>query len=87
MKKLIREAPTVNDEILKESRTEVSTQPKTNGGRIRQMTDEELADALILDFDCTLCSRSDRSINRAGCHGDCYAGVLEWLKQEARENG
>ena len=49
----------------------------TNGDRIRQMSDEELARALV-NWDCEMCSKNAD----VTCDGKCGAGVLEWLKQE-----
>lgn len=65
--------------------TKYEAKPKpTNAGRIRSMTDEELAEAFA-----TACPE-DTTANRCcqyfakgsrGCH-DCW---LDWLKQEASE--
>lgn len=55
----------------------------TNGDRIRQMTDEDLADWLTDGHDiCDMCQFGT-------CRPDyeCEKGVLEWLKQEVKENG
>lgn len=51
--------------------------------RIRSMTDEELAEWLMIEHnDCELCP--DYTVD-----GDCYAGCvakwLTWLKQEVEE--
>ena len=57
-------------------------QPKTNGDRIRHLTDEELAEMLdIYDVDeiCCYCSNQP-------CNFKCYNGIIEWLKQEV-DNG
>lgn len=57
-------------------------QPKTNGDRIRHLTDEELAEMLdIYDVDeiCCYCSNQP-------CNNKCYNGIIEWLKQEV-DNG
>ena len=52
----------------------------TNADRIRQMTDEELAE--LLDEDgCAEC------VNRPEvCDIECYYGRLAWLKQEVEQN-
>ena len=49
---------------------------QTNGDRIRQMTDEELAKIMR---SCKFCAYLDK-----GCqhNGTCTQGFLEWLKQE-----
>ena len=56
--------------------------PKTNGDKIRAMTDEELAELLEVP-DCANCyayliNCDRRQTSRANCVGK----VLEWLKQE-----
>ena len=54
----------------------------TNGDRIRQMTDEELADWITDGHDlCDLCQFST-----CRAEFECEKGVLEWLKQEVRED-
>lgn len=62
--------------------TKITAQPKSNGDRIRQMTDEELA-----DFFCQI---SQCCVNDAGCsmcpiYDGCAQNVMcveTWLKQE-----
>lgn len=54
----------------------------TNGDRIRQMTDEKLADWITDGHDlCDLCQFST-------CRPEfeCEKGVLEWLKEEAKDD-
>lgn len=54
--------------------------PKTNGDRIRRMTDDELAD--VLQGQCACCA-----YRLTGCtEKECKGGVLEWLKQEVSED-
>ena len=54
----------------------------TNADRIRQMTDEELADWITDGHDlCDLCQFST-----CGPESVCEKGVLEWLKQEVSED-
>ena len=60
-------------------------QPKTNGDRIRSMTDEELVKSIGL-----MCKRC--AYNKV-VHGECFGrgkectdGNLEWLKQEVDPN-
>lgn len=58
----------------------------TNGDRIRKMTDEELAemfDIYEIDEVCNCCAYHHNN----SCHNRCYAGILEWLKQEASGDG
>lgn len=52
----------------------------TNGDKLRQMTDEELAKIMR---SCTFCAYLDK-----GCqhNGTCTQGFLEWLKQEVDED-
>lgn len=56
----------------------------TNGDRIRQMTDEELADNLLLShnmFTCRVCPYI------TCCKGKtCTDGANEWLRQEAKDD-
>ena len=54
---------------------------KTNANRIRNMTDEEMAEWLIDKFDCDLADVPCRE----HCHGgkSCEETLLEWLKSEA----
>ena len=57
--------------------------PQTNGDRLRNMSDEELAELLTTGkhgFDCFEC----RS-NMHDCEADCAAGCLEWLRSAATE--
>lgn len=53
----------------------------TNADRIRQMTDEELAEWLDNEAGCNMCRKHPTQ-----CDVDCYSGYLEWLKQECEEN-
>lgn len=54
----------------------------TSGDRIRQMTDEELAERMAIEMDCNICPlQSDK-----GCDGNCELGALMWLKQEENVN-
>ena len=52
---------------------------KTNADRIREMTDEALAE-LLAGIDCYCCA-----VNRAGCcdsSGTCIQTILDWLKKD-----
>lgn len=56
----------------------------TNGDRIRQMTDEQLANFLI-EADMNICDfcASQHAKSPLVCEQqDCTKGILEWLKQE-----
>lgn len=62
---------------------EITAAPKTNGDRIRQMTDEGLAEFIAQRRTCdTCCITLTRCITTAHCKD----GVLEWLKQEVSED-
>lgn len=79
---------TMNDIVSAESRmifdkakeiaAEITAQPKTNADRIRQMTDEGLAESLSGSVACT---------HVTGClDTSCYECTLIWLKQEVSED-
>ena len=49
----------------------------TNGERIRQMTDEELAELRVIGMRfCTIPNCEEH-------HGNCKNCILEWLKEES----
>lgn len=54
----------------------------TNGDKIRQMTDEELADFLDELAGCRLCDDYKRGI----CNGRCLKGHVAWLRKEVDED-
>ena len=54
----------------------------TNGDRIRQMTDEELADKLT--DKCAVCAYRYSECEKEFCL--CEKGVLKWLKQEVQND-
>ena len=57
----------------------------TNADRIRQMTDEEIADMLNVNEIVEVCqycaNRGETCIGSS-----CYYGILKWLKQEAKDD-
>lgn len=53
----------------------------TNGDRIRQMTDEELAEFFDKISDCQTCID-----NPSKCYVECIDSRLKWLKQEVQNN-
>ena len=61
---------------------EISEPPKTNADRIRQMTDEELADKLTEK--CAVCAYHYAECETKFCM--CEEGVLKWLKQEVKKD-
>ena len=68
---------------LNEICSEVAAEPKTNGDRIRQMSDEELA-----EFFCQIsqCCGNDASCSMCPIYDGCAQNVMcveRWLKQEA----
>lgn len=56
----------------------------TNGDKIRSMTDDEIAEMLLLStcyFGCNKCKHHGK------CKGkSCTEAALEWLKQEVSED-
>jgi hypothetical protein len=58
-------------------------EPKTNADRIRNMTDEELAEA-IMHFrnSCDCCIPT---IQGKACVGSCVHSILKWLQAEVKE--
>ena len=55
----------------------------TNGDKIRNMTDEELAELMEPRFfDCAACPASE---DVACEHDRCLENIKEWLKREAEE--
>lgn len=52
--------------------------PPTNGDKIRQMSDEELAE--LIDNSCKACAKDVTE-----CDTECVNGILAWLKQEAKD--
>ena len=58
----------------------------TNADRIRQMTDEELAEFLDKDasYTCRICTRRDAK--DSCCDYVCKECVTKWLKQEVSED-
>lgn len=55
------------------------SEPQTNADRIRQMSDEELAN-LIGTHDCLDCPLNNEDDWCAGAAGSCRGNVLDWLK-------
>lgn len=80
---------TMNDIVSAESRmifdkakeiaAEISEPPKSNGDRIRQMTDEELCDFLdgFLCYEIGYCRAEEV---------ECRDCKMKWLKQEAKDD-
>lgn len=60
--------------------------PMTNADRIRNMTDEELAEFLSKTVDDIVsCDGCDEPINEYGsCSGNCKNPYLKWLQAEAK---
>lgn len=56
----------------------------TNADKIRAMTDEELANWLCVHMDCYNC---EAEAGNGACEDYCRAVLLEWLRQEAKDNG
>ena len=67
-------------EYLKAISAEITAPPKSNADRIRQMTDEELAD--VMQGQCACCA-----YQLTGCtKKECKDGAYEWLRKEADED-
>ena len=63
-------------EYLKAISAEITAPPKSNADRIRQMTDEELAD--VMQGQCACCA-----YQLTGCtEKECKDGAYEWLRKE-----
>ena len=62
-------------------------EPKTNADAIRNMSDEELAKRIFLEFDvkdvCRFCIPTMRTEGK--CDGKCKSGILQWLQSEVKE--
>ena len=54
----------------------------TNGDRIRQMTDEELAKMIVKGSICDMCSAYCDAYKTPE---DCVRNVIAWLKQEVSD--
>lgn len=54
----------------------------TNADRIRQMTDEELAEKWWVWIDCDECPARPNCLE---LYNDCKQLALDWLKEEVKE--
>lgn len=74
---------------LKEVVAEITAPPKTNGDRIRQMTDEELAD-FITDIPnkcgAISCLECNFNLYDKGCAAYSKKAAVIWLKQEVQKD-
>ena len=91
---------TMNDIVSAESRmifdkakeiaAKIREHPKTNGDRIRQMTDEELAEWLDHVAGCGVCVLNEGKYRYSGDHCaheyDCIQYIEKWLKQEVQSD-
>ena len=72
-------------ELKQRREAEITAPPKTNGDKIRAMTDEELAEFIDTVTDCCsdgwMCDKCP--IKSTGCDKDSF---IEWLKQEVSED-
>lgn len=77
-------------EKLKAIASEITAPPKSNADRIRQMTDEELAEWLDHVAGCGVCVLNEGKYRYSGDHcaheHDCMQYIEKWLKQEVSEN-
>lgn len=58
----------------------------TNGDRIRQMTDAELAEMVDMRV-CRIVKPDGKGCPKGFYFGKCDKCVLKWLKQEVKEDG
>jgi hypothetical protein len=59
--------------------------PKTNGDRLRSMSDEQIAEFLCFS-NCTIAEKECPQWDNKHCDGDCPKHFYEWLKQDVNEN-
>lgn len=59
--------------------------PKTNADRIREMSNEDLADFLNDMTDCSSCATAIHNFCHANEHENCNAVILQWLNRPAEE--
>lgn len=64
---------------------EVNAKPKSNADRIRQMTDEELAEMVSMKV-CRIIKPDGNNCPKGFYFGKCDKCVLKWLKQEVIED-
>lgn len=62
-------------EKLKAIAAEISEKPKTNGDKIRAMSNDELVELLIGSYPCDC---------QHGCPNDCENCIREWLESEVQ---
>lgn len=58
-------------------------EPKTNADKIREMSDEELAELLFNKSRCDNCFANCNDKDNCPSLGSCYSRHLEWLQSEA----
>lgn len=68
-----------------EALKETAKQPKTNGDKIRAMTDEELAEMVSMKV-CRIVKPDGSDCPKGFYFGRCDKCVLNWLKQEVSED-
>lgn len=59
---------------------------QTNADRIRNMTDEELAEFLLNFWSKTVCDYCTKFIEDRPCNHECEKGFFEWLQAEVKED-
>lgn len=62
---------------------EQKPEQKTNGDRIRGMSNKELADFLSDMTDCSSCATAIHNFCHANEHENCNAVILQWLNSPA----
>lgn len=64
--------------LVEAARVGEDERPKTNGDRVRAMSDEELAEFAV----CDCCMTFSKSVEGGRCLGNCMECAFAWLRQE-----
>lgn len=74
----------VYDCCLYEPKQPKQTKKLTNADRIRQMTEHDLAEMIVLENICAMCEKGECEYYPSPDY--CVHKIEEWLKQEAKNN-
>ena len=69
-----------------ELESQKQAKPKTNGDRIRAMTDEELAKIYAYASYCDICPVRDVCADDVEANTSCYEKFLNWLRSPVEES-
>jgi len=72
-------------EKLKAIAAEITAPPKSNADRIRQMTDEELAEMVSMKV-CRIVKPDGKDCPKGFYFGKCDKCVVSWLRKEVSED-